>query len=119
MQAATKVTQRWTTTVSGSSVAILTFSGDISSASKDLILGAYHALDGTAAKVLLDFRGVEYINSSGIAIIIQMLLEAGKSGSHAFGIFGLSPHFQKVFTMVGINKYATLYSDESAAVAAL
>ncbi len=48
-----------------------------------------------------------------------MLLEAGKSGSHAFGIFGLSPHFQKVFTMVGINKYAALYSDESTAIAAL
>lgn len=119
MQATTRVTQRSATTVSGSAVAILAFSGDISSASKELILGAYHALDGAAAKVLLDFSGVEYINSSGIAIIIQMLLEAGKSGSHAFGIFGLSPHFQKVFTMVGINKYAALYSDESTAIAAL
>ena len=93
--------------------------GDISSTSKDLILGDYHALDGSAAKVLLDFTAVEYINSSGIAIIIQMLLEAGKSGAHAFGIFGLSPHFQKVFTMVGINKYAALYPDESMAMAAL
>jgi anti-sigma B factor antagonist len=119
MQATTKVTHRTATAVSGSAVAILAFSGDISSASKSLILSEYHRLDGSASKVLLDFTAVEYINSSGIAIIIQMLLEAGKSGSHAFGIFGVSPHFQKVFTMVGINKYAAIFSNESAAIAAL
>jgi len=119
MQATTKVSQRTATAESGSAVAILAFSGDISSTSKDVILGEYRRLDGSASKVLLDFTAVEYINSSGIAIIIQMLLEAGKAGAHAFGIFGLSPHFQKVFTMVGINKYAALYPDEGVAMAAL
>ncbi len=119
MQATTKVTHRTATAVSGSAVAILAFAGDISSASKDVILTEYHRLDGSTSKVLLDFTAVEYINSSGIAIIIQMLLDAGKAGAHGFGIFGLSPHFQKVFTMVGINKYAALYPDETVAVAAL
>jgi anti-sigma B factor antagonist len=119
MQATTRVTQRAATADSGSAVTILSFSGDISSASKEAILAAYHGLDGSVSKVLLDFTGVEYINSSGIAIFIQVLLESSKSGSRTIAIFGLSPHFQKVFTMVGINKYAALYSDESAAKSAL
>jgi anti-sigma B factor antagonist len=119
MQATTKVSQRTATSASGHEIAVLGFSGDISSASKEAILAAYHGLDGAAAKVLLDFTGVDYINSSGIAIIIQMLLEAEKSGSRQIGIFGLSAHFQKVFTMVGITKYAALYPDESASLAAL
>jgi len=120
MQATTKVTQRTATSASGSAVGILALSGDISSASKDAILGAYQALDGTTpAKVLLDFTSVDYINSSGIAIVIQMLLEASKSGSRTIAIFGLSPHFQKVFTMVGINKYAALHGNEAAALASL
>ncbi len=118
MQAATRVSTRTASAASGSSASVLAFSGDISSASKDAILGAYHALDGQVRHVLLDFTGVDYINSSGIAIIIQMLLEAGKAGSRTIGIFGLSPHFQKVFTMVGINKYAALHKDEAAALAA-
>ena len=119
MQASTKVTQRRALAASGQEVTILAFAGDISSASKEAILGAYEALNGTAGEVLLNFTGVEYINSSGIAIIIQVLLEAKKAGSRSIGIFGLSAHFQKVFTMVGIAKYAALYPDESASLAAL
>jgi anti-sigma B factor antagonist len=119
MQATTKVNQRTATSASGSSVSVLVFSGDISSASKDAILGAYHGLDASVSKILLDFAAVDYINSSGIAIIIQLLLEASKGGTRTVGIFGLSAHFQKVFTMVGINKYAAMHPNETAALASL
>lgn len=119
MQATTKVTQRTATSSSGSPVSVLAFAGDISSTSKPAILTAYHDLDGASAKVLLDFTSVDYINSSGIAIIIQMLLEANKTGGRTIAIFGLSPHFQKVFTMVGINKYAALHPDEISALAGM
>ena len=119
MQVTTKVSERSASTAAGSPVAILSFAGDISSASKDAILGAWHGLNSSASKILLDFTGVDYINSSGIAIIIQMLLEAQKTGSQSVGIFGLSAHFQKVFTMVGISKYAALHKDEAAALAAV
>ena len=117
MQVSTKVTRRAEKSASGDIVNILAFSGDISSTSKDTILTAYHGLDGAGTRLLLDFTGVDYINSSGIAIIIQMLLEASKSGPQTIGIFGLSAHFRKVFTMVGISKYANLYDDEQAALA--
>ena len=117
MQATTKVTRREATSSSGAAVAILAFSGDISSTSKDAILAAYHGVNAEMLKVLLDFSAVDYVNSSGIAIFIQMLLEAHKSGSRTIGIFGLTAHFQKVFTMVGINKYANLYANEAVALA--
>jgi anti-sigma B factor antagonist len=119
MQAATKVIHRTTAASSGKPVTVLAFSGDISSTSKEAVLGAYHHLNGADAAVLLDFTGVDYINSSGIAIIIQMLMEANKSASKQIGIYGLTPHFQKVFTMVGINKYAALHGNETAALAGI
>ncbi len=119
MQAATKVTERTATAASGATVTIFAFSGDIASTSKDAIMGAYNGLSSSATKLLLDFTGVDYINSSGIAIIIQMLLEASKTNAHTIGIFGLTPHFNKVFTMVGVAKYATMSPDEATALAAL
>lgn len=119
MQVSTKVSERKASSGAGSPVAILSFSGDISSASKDAMLAAWHGISSETSKILLDFTAVDYINSSGIAIVIQMLLEAQKTGSQTVGIFGLSAHFQKVFTMVGINKYATLYRDEASALAAV
>lgn len=119
MQETTRITQRTATTSSGSPVSIFSFDGDITSTAKEPILDAYHGLDSSTSHLLLDFTSVEYINSSGIAIIIQVLLEASKSGKESVGIFGLSPHFNKVFTMVGINKYAAMHPDETAALGAL
>ena len=119
MQAATKVGQRTTTAASGDSVAVLSFSGDIASTSKDAMREAYHHLGDGVTKVLLDFKGVDYINSSGIAIIIQMLLEQSAAGRRQIGIFGLTPHFEKVFTMVGVARYANIATDERTALAAM
>ncbi|MEO7029452.1 MAG: STAS domain-containing protein [Acidobacteriaceae bacterium] len=119
MQAATKVTERTATAASGSPVTILAFAGDIASTSKDAMMDAYHGVDASVSKVLLDFTGVDYINSSGIAIIIQMLLEASKAGGRTIAIFGLTPHFNKVFTMVGVAKYASMSPDEPTALATL
>jgi anti-sigma B factor antagonist len=102
----------------GGTVNVLRFSGDITSASEAAILGTYHGLSPDLTKrILLDFSKVEYINSSGIALIIQLMYAAGKNGQ-AIQTFGLSPHFQKVFTMVGITKYTKLHTDEATACAA-
>jgi anti-sigma B factor antagonist len=117
VETGTKTTLDEITAGSGKPVNVLRFSGDISSTSRDAVLGAY----GKIAKdrpVLLDFCRVDYINSSGIALVIQMMMEANKSGQEICA-FGLTPHFQKVFTMVGITKYAKLYPDEPSAKAAV
>ncbi|HEV2578934.1 MAG TPA: STAS domain-containing protein [Acidobacteriaceae bacterium] len=118
MQTGTKIARRDATAASGDDVAILAFTGDIASTSKEAILQAYHGA-GAVKKVLLDFSGVDYINSSGIAIIIQMLLEERTAGHRTIGIFGLTPHFKKVFTMVGVAKYASISPDQAAALSAM
>lgn len=101
----------------GNPIAVLRFSGDITSTSAAAILGTYQGLPESTKRILLDFAKVEYINSSGIALIIQLMYAAGKSGQ-AVQTFGLTPHFQKVFTMVGITKYTRLHPDEASACAA-
>lgn len=96
---------------------MLRFSGDITSASQPAILGTYEGLPDTVKRILLDFSKVDYLNSSGIALVIQMLIAASKRGQTIHS-FGLSSHFMKVFTMVGITKYTTLHADEASACAA-
>ncbi|GGA72054.1 hypothetical protein GCM10011507_24580 [Edaphobacter acidisoli] len=98
-------------------ITVLRFAGDISSTSRSAVLGSYAGVD-KSLPVLLDFSKVDYINSSGIALVIQMLMEANKLGQKV-AAFGLSPHFQKVFTMVGIAKYAGIYPDEAAAASSI
>jgi len=102
---------------SGGSITVLRFAGDITSASNAAVLGTYHGIPETTKRILLDFSGVDYLNSSGIALIIQMMIAANKNGQ-TIQTFGLKPHFQKVFTMVGITKYTKLHPDEATACAA-
>jgi anti-anti-sigma factor len=119
VQSETKSRVEQITSPAGHPVTVIRFEGDIASTSKDAVLGTYQALPKATNKlILLDFTKVDYINSSGIALVIQLLIEASNSGQKVFA-FGLSPHFVKVFTMVGITKYAGLFPDQAAAIAAL
>ena len=119
MQTETKARVDQLTSPAGHPVAVLRFEGDIASTSKEAVLGTYQGLPKQTTKlVLLDFTKVDYINSSGIALVIQMLIEASNSGQKVYA-FGLSPHFTKVFTMVGITKYAGLFPSQTEAMAAL
>ena len=106
------------TSPAGHPVAVLRFEGDIASTSKDAILGSYQELPKDTRLILLDFSKVDYINSSGIALVIQLLIEASNA-TRKVSAFGLSAHFTKVFTMVGIPKYATLFPTQAEALAAL
>jgi anti-sigma B factor antagonist len=119
VQSETKAHVDQLTSPAGHPVTVLRFEGDIASTSKDAVLGAYQALPKATVKiVLLDFTKVDYINSSGIALVIQMLIEASNSSQKVYA-FGLSAHFTKVFTMVGITKYAGLFPSQSEALADL
>ena len=119
MQSDTKAHVDQLTSPAGHPVTVLRFEGDIASTSKDAVLGTYQGLPKESAKlVLLDFTKVDYINSSGIALVIQMLIEASNTAQKVYA-FGLSAHFTKVFTMVGITKYAGLFPNQFEALAAL
>jgi anti-anti-sigma factor len=119
VQSETKSHVEQLTSPAGHPVTVLRFEGDIASTSKDAVLGVYQALPkATTRIVLLDFTKVDYINSSGIALVIQMLIEASNSDQKVYA-YGLSAHFTKVFTMVGITKYAGLFSTQAEALAAL
>lgn len=113
---ATKVKVEEVPSSVGDPITVLRFTGDITSGSQAAVTGTYDGLPQTAKRILLDFSKVEYLNSSGIALIIQMLIAASKKGQKIVS-FGLTPHFQKVFTMVGITKYTTLHPDEKTACA--
>lgn len=118
MQAETKVKVEEINAPSGEPIIAIRISGDITSASKPAVLGAYQGLPKDLAKlVVLDFSKTDYLNSSGIAIVITLLMEAHAAGQ-TVKCFGLSKHFEKVFAMVGLAKYTTLHVDEAAAAAA-
>ena len=65
--------------------------------------------------IILNFSGVEYINSAGIATVISILSEARGRGQQLL-IVGLNDHYRKIFRMVGVARYAEIFETEAAAL---
>jgi anti-anti-sigma factor len=90
-------------------VTIIDIQGDITAFSEPFLNDAYQtANDQEADKILLKFDSNAYINSGGIAILIQVLAQTQKN-NQVIGITGISEHFKKIFHMVGITKFANIY----------
>jgi anti-sigma B factor antagonist len=66
--------------------------------------------------ILLNFSGTEYINSSGIALIVGILARARKQ-SRPISPYGLSSHYREIFEVTRLSDFMGLYGDEQAAIA--
>jgi anti-anti-sigma factor len=83
--------------------------GDITALSEPYLNEAYQkATDQGASRILLKIDKDAYINSGGIAVLIQ-ILALTKQSNQQIGITGITDHFEKIFNMVGITKFATIY----------
>ncbi len=97
------------------SLGIISLSGDISGTAEEVIRSSYDYLArGGATKILFRFGQGCYINSAGIAVIILIVSEAKKS-KQKVGATGLSPHFRKVFDMIGLTDYIQIFQTEEEA----
>jgi anti-anti-sigma factor len=93
-------------------LAIIDLEGDVTIFAEEAISQAYQeASDGNPKNIALNFTGSQYINSAGIAVIINVVTEARKNKQRIF-IVGLTPHFQKIFKMVGLAQYAQILDTE-------
>ena len=101
-------------------ITFLQIQGDITSQSETVINDAYQEADdqGAAKKILIQFEEDAYINSGGIAVLIQILAHTQKRNQRV-GITGLSDHFKKIFNMVGIAKFAGIYNTVEDAIEAM
>ena len=92
-------------------VTLMDIQGDITAFSESFLKDAYKkANDQGTTRLLLKFEEKAYINSGGIAVLIQLLAETERNNQQ-IGITGLSEHFKKIFNMVGITKFAQIHNN--------
>jgi anti-sigma B factor antagonist len=70
-----------------------------------------------APVVELDFAGVDYINSTGIALIVRLLAEARRDHREVRAR-GLSEHYREIFRITRLSDFVTLEDDEAVAAVA-
>jgi len=90
--------------------------GDITAFSEPYFNEAYQkANDQGARNILFKLEKGAYVNSGGIAILLLLLAQT-KTNNQRVGITGASDHNTKIFSMLGINKFAQLYPSVENAV---
>jgi anti-anti-sigma factor len=67
--------------------------------------------------VLLDFSALDYMNSSGIGLLVTLLIRANRQGQR-IGAFGLTAHYRDIFELTRLDEAIRIYDGEPAAVAA-
>jgi len=100
-------------------VTLMDIKGDVTTDSDPILKDAYQKVnDQGSSKILLKFDENAYINSGGIAVLIQLLAET-KRNNQQIGIAGLSDHFKKIFNMVGITRFANVHDSVEEAIKSL
>jgi anti-anti-sigma factor len=97
--------------------AVIDLSGEIDGFSEAALNSAYaQATEGNQKAVLLNFSRVDYMNSTGIALIVGLLAQARKSGRRLL-TYGLSDHYQEIFKITRLSDFMSIHADEASALA--
>lgn len=98
------------------SQAIIDLRGDIDAFADDTLNGAYlEAEKLNPNAILLNFSQVEYINSTGIALIVGLLAKARKAHLPLYTC-GLSDHYIEIFEITRLSDFMKIFPDEASAL---
>ncbi len=101
------------TTPGAPAVARITLRGRIDREGDDALGAAYREVTALDAPIVhLDFGGVGYINSTGIALIVRLLAEARRDHREVRAS-GLSEHYREIFRITRLSDFMTLVGDDT------
>jgi anti-anti-sigma factor len=97
-------------------MAVIDLAGLINAQADQAFNQAYKEADSlNFDTIALNFAGVEYINSTGIALIVELLAQARKSHKRLV-VYGLSEHYVEIFQITRLADFMDIFEDESRAL---
>jgi anti-anti-sigma factor len=98
-------------------VSAIDIQGEVTAAAEDLLMEAYGQAGG-ARIIILNFSQLGYMNSSGIGLLVTMLIRANRQGERLVAV-NMSDHYRHIFDLTGLNQAITIYDTETDALAAI
>jgi anti-anti-sigma factor len=98
-------------------LAVIELHGRIDAGAEAAVNGAYAeaSRDDPSAPLLLEFSGADYINSTGIALIVGLLARARAEGRGVTAC-GLSDHYRQIFEITRLSDFMRIVPDEESAL---
>ncbi len=100
----------------GDLVAVIDIKGDVTAASEPVLMSAYEEAAAQGAKrLILNFSGLEFMNSGGIGMLVTLLVRANRHHKE-LAAFGLSDHYREIFELTRLDEAITIYDNEESAL---
>ena len=80
-------------------------------------MAAYSQAGEKTRAVILDFSGLDYMNSGGIGLLVTLLVRANRQKQKLLAC-GLNDHYKQIFELTRLDEAITIHDSEAAAVAA-
>jgi anti-anti-sigma factor len=104
---------------SGNGTCIIEIHGDVTAAAEQVLMDAYmQASNGNTKAVILDFSDLKYMNSSGIGLLVTLLIRANRKKQSLMAV-GLNEHYQQIFELTRLDEAIGIYDSEAEALAAV
>jgi anti-sigma B factor antagonist len=102
----------------GDNASIIDVQGELTAFAEDVLMDAYNqATDGQVRAIILNFEGLEYMNSSGIGLLVTLLIRINREKQRLL-TYGLSDHYKSIFQITRLDDAIAIHDSEEEAVRA-
>lgn len=99
-------------------VSVIDITGELTGASEQALLDAHQAASRPNTRlVVLNFSGLEYMNSTGIGLLVTLLIRAQRQGERVVA-YGLDEHYREIFSLTRLDEAIAIVESEADALAA-
>lgn len=96
--------------------AVIAVRGELTGATETALMDAYaRAGDAGTRLVALDFTELEYMNSTGIGLLVTLLVRAQRQRQRLMA-FGLSQHYRDILSLTRLDEAIGVVDSEEAAL---
>ena len=97
---------------------VIDIQGEINAFAENVLMDAYtQATSQGAENIVLNFSELAYMNSSGIGLLVTLLIRANRQ-KQSLVAFGLSDHYKQIFELTRLNESIKIFSSEADAIEA-
>jgi anti-sigma B factor antagonist len=102
----------------GQKASIIDVQGELTAFAEDVLMDAYNqATDGRVRAIILNFEDLEYMNSSGIGLLVTLLIRINREKQQLL-TYGLSDHYRSIFQITRLDDAIAIHDSEVEAVKA-
>ena len=95
---------------------VIDFEGEVNGFAEKMLMDAYQQASQNNAKVIIfNFDKLEYLNSSGIGLLVTILIRAQRQNQRLLAC-GLNEHYREIFTLTRLDEAIGIYDTESDAI---